>query len=281
MSAFIQTILCWVLVAVNWFCGLVSLPNLPAFFPTLDLTKFELTWSDEFDYTEFNYGKWGGHFHDGQRAVPRRDGYWMHDLCTFTDGALHIKTEYREADAAGNPAGWYSDGIDTSRSFRQAYGYFEARCILPKGFGLWSAFWIFCNGVGNVDGSGADGAEIDVFESPNYKKGLQVQRDSVSSAIHYDGYGVNHTSKGWGNFYAADAYEKYHTYGLEWNDKEYIFYIDGHETFRTDFGLSHAEEYVILSTEVGDWTGDINANTEPPSDFIIDYVRIYQYKDLL
>lgn len=48
-----------------------------------------------------------------------------------------------------------------------------------------------------------------------------------------------------------NPYEEFNTYGLEWNEDEYIFYINGVETFRTSFGgVSQNPEYVILSVEM-------------------------------
>ena len=49
-------------------------------------------------------------------------------------------------------------------------------------------------------------------------------------------------------------------------------------------------EWPILSVEIGgengvagdSWVGaSIDTNTEPLTDFIVDYVRVYQYSDLM
>ena len=43
-------------------------------------------------------------------------------------------------------------------------------------------------------------------------------------------------------------------YSLVWND-EYIFYVDGKETWRTTEAVSHRTEYMILSAELSGWGG--------------------------
>ena len=104
-----------------------------------------------------------------------------------------------------------------------------------------------------------------------------------------DGYGEYHQSTNVCQPYLLwnDPYENFNTYGLEWNEKEYIFYVNGVETGRSDFGgVCEVPMYLILSVEVGgnnavpaaDWTGGPLTPDCEPTDFIIDYVRAYQYK---
>jgi hypothetical protein len=51
--------------------------------------------------------------------------------------------------------------------------------------------------------------------------------------------------------------------------------VDGKETWRTDKGVSHRPEYMILSLEVGEWAGDIS-KAELPDHLYVDYVRVYK-----
>ena len=137
------------------------------------------------------------------------------------------------------------------------------------------------HGHGAVDGTGRDGTEIDIYEGAYYKDGWP-KRDSVSSNLHYDGYGDAHRSTGVGRWFVEKPYDTFHTYGLEWNEREYIFYIDGVETGRSSFGgVSQNPQWLILSVEheFGGWAGDIRENAPGGmTDFVVDYVRVYQYK---
>ncbi len=77
---------------------------------------------------------------------------------------------------------------------------------------------------------------------------------------------------------------------IEWNESEYIFYINGVETGRSDFGgTSRVPEYLLLTAEVGgsngaagtSWAGEALNTGAEPTDFVVDYVRVYQYNSLL
>lgn len=261
----------------------------PGGFPRVPHAKdFELVWSDEFDGDSVDETKWEGHYCNNTEAVIRRGSYWHTDMATVEDGKLHIRTAYYPEGYNGNgKPGWYTCALDTNGRYRQQYGYFEVRCILPKGSGLWAAFWMLCGGMGNVGNGGTDGAEIDIFEAPYY---TARHNRKVSSNIHYDGYGEDLRSTNVCEPYLLlnDPYEEFNTYGLEWNEDGYIFYVNGVETGRSNFGgASQVPEYMILSVEVGgadavpgeSWSGSILTTDDMPTDFIIDYVRAYQYKD--
>ena len=275
----------WLLIGVNTLLNLAGIPMRPNPYRTVDMSKFgpEPVWREEFDGGALDRATWQGHYMWGSAPTPRRDGYWDYDMCEVTGGALHIKTAYMPEGMNGGPAGWYSCGIDTGASYRQTYGYFETRCILPKGGGLWSAFWLYCEGVCDTAGQGEDGTEIDIFESGFYNQKLKCMRSAVSGCLHWNGYEEAHQSI-WGKHFAVtggDPYEEFHTYGLEWNAKEYIWYIDGMEYHRSSKGgVSKVPEFIILSveTKLDGWTKDINETTGAPTDYVVDYVRVWEYQ---
>lgn len=276
------------LVIANFFASIFGLPQY-ASYETIDMSKFDETpvFSDEFDGDKLDRTKWNMHY--APNSI-RRGSYWDMDMAEVRDGNLIIKTEYKEDGLNGNGAGWYTVGIDTRNTFSSTYGYYECRCIMPKGYGQWSAFWLISDGMSNIDGTGTDGAEIDIMESPYW--GNKKLKNSTIHTIHYDGYGEEHRSKNDGNWrIEGDPYNEYHTYGLEWNKDGYTFYIDGRKTSETNFGgASHVPEFLILSVEVsgenaipsdqGFSTGSIEDNGRDfKSEFIVDYVRVYSYKE--
>ncbi len=249
----------------------------------LDLDKFELTFEDNFD-TELDRSVWSGHYQYGNTTEARKGSYWNQYLAETKDGNLVIPVVYLEDGMGGKGAGWYTAGIDTDsdspNGFSQKYGYFECRCILPKGSDIWSAFWLMNDGVYEVGNDGMDGTEIDIFESDCYGDFME---NAITSNLHFDGYGDAHQKHGATKFLLKNnPYEEFNTYGLEWNENEYIFYINGVETFRTDFGgVSQNEEYLILSVEMKGENGIPNERENVPAEgaeFIVDYVKAYQYK---
>ena len=251
----------------------------------LDLDKFDITFEEEFE-GELDRSVWSGHYQYGNTTESRKGSYWNQYLAETRDGSLVIPVTYLEEGMGGEGAGWYSAGIDTDsdspNGFSQKYGYFECRCILPKGADIWSAFWLMNSGVFDENGDGRDGTEIDIFESDCYGDFME---NAVTSNLHFDGYGDAHQKHGATKFLLKNnPYEEFNTYGLEWNENEYIFYINGVETFRTDFGgVSQNEEYIILSVEMKGEDGIPSQRENAPgeeAEFIVDYVRAYQYKNL-
>ena len=249
----------------------------------VDMDKFELTFSDEFD-SELDRSVWSGHYVWGDASQPRKGSYWNTNLAYTKDGNLVIPMKYLTDGMGGTGEGWYSAGIDTDddspNGFSQKYGYFEVRCILPDLPSGWAAFWLMNEGVYNEDGSGEDGTEIDIFESDCT---LRNQKNAVGINLHYDGYGEAHESMGTIKMLLkGDPYKEYNTYGLEWNENEYIFYINGVEAHRTSYGgVSKNPEYLILSYELMGENGvaeysDLDKTKE--YQYIVDYVRVYQYK---
>lgn len=287
MGSVFKKLIVGLLCFANVFLGLFNLPMYPT--KDLDWSKFteEPVFEDEFDGDEINRTYWAGHLNDNGTFM-RKGGYWNPKMLSVEDGALHIRTAYYPEGLDGGPAGWYNGAMDTNGHYMQKYGYFECRCILPKGVGLWGAFWMLCKSMGDTTMGGLNGAEIDIFESPYYYSPLY--RNTTKHTIHIDGYAEAHKSQGSGYYrISGNPYEEFHTYGVEWNEKEYVFYIDGKMTARTDFGgASQVEEYMLLSVEVGgengtpteSWAGPvIDTNGQDfVSDFIVDYVRTYQYK---
>lgn len=283
--ALIKSIASFFASVIVFFCGVLDLPCYPMG-QQLDTEKFVETFRDDFS-GELNSNVWSGHYQYGNTSEARKGSYWNKNLAYTENGNLIIPVTYLENGMGGKGAGWYTAGIDTDSDapdgFSQKYGYFECRCILPEGADVWSAFWLMNDGVYNEDGNGVDGTEIDIFESDCYG---EFFRNSVRTNLHFDGYGDAHQKMGARQFLLKNnPYKEFNTYGLEWNENEYIFYINGVETFRTDFGgVSKNEEYLILSVEMRGENGipsERENSPAPDSFFIVDYVKVCQYKDLM
>ena len=254
----------------------------------IDMSRFELVWQDEFDHG-FDETMWQGHYVYGDNETTLRDtAWWNRSQVSFTDdGCLLLAADYKEDGPKG--AGYYSYGMETNpnknynghhKGYEQLYGYFEIRCILPKGAGLNPAFWMLTDGMWNDDTDGGkSGCEIDIFETSYDFNKNSPSYNSIYQTIHVDSYEENHKQEVQGSFYADDPYNKFNTYGVEWNRDEYIFYINGIETARTDFaGVCEVPLYFIISLGVDE---KIAKNEYLPSALKVDYVRAYQYKELL
>ena len=154
--------------------------------PMLDLSKFTLVFED--DFSDSSLSKWTPRLSgSGKASDIRKGGFWSPEQAFVQDGNLHIRTEWRDDGPCG--AGYYAGCLDTSTTYLQTYGYFECRCILPAAKGMWSAFWLQSPRVGKGVPA-AKGMEIDVFESPLYRR--KGNNAIITSNLHYNGYGPEH-----------------------------------------------------------------------------------------
>jgi len=233
-----------------WAAADEWLPPLP------DGKGWQLAWSDEFDGKVVDQAKWelcGDH--------KRRDGFWVkEDAYTDGEGHLILRTK-KDGDR-------YTCGsIRTRGKFEHRYGYWVCRCKFPTQQGHWPAFWLHADSVGKIGDGGRDGTEIDIMEKPWLD-------DRTTQNLHWDGYGKEHQSKGT-RFEVPGLSTGWHTFGLLWTPDEYVFYVDGKETWRSNAGgVSQVPQYAKLTEEIGTWAGDIKQATLPDS-FVVDYVRVY------
>ena len=248
---------------------------------TIDLTGYRLTFEDDFNGDRLDPEKWDAHEFYG----VRKGGWWSGSQARVEDGNLIITTSYKEDGEFG--PGWYTCGLSTQHKFEQAYGYFECRAVLPKGQGLWSAFWMMNDNVHKITKKAYQGAELDIMESPFWHLKGKKRNRKITQNIHYSGYNLETKYHNIGIFKLDnDPYEEFNTYGLLWTPDAYEFYINGQKVARSTYGgVSTQPEYLILSCEVdgGDskptfgWSGNIEKNDKATfkAEYKVDYVRAY------
>jgi len=215
-----------------------------------------MVWYDEFEGSTLNEGKWE------RMNCPRRDAFWAKDDAYLDGkGCLVLRTQ-KDGDR------FTSGAVRTKGKFEHRYGYWECRCQFPKQQGHWPAFWLMpVTGLPDGEVGGAAGTEIDIMEKA-------YQTDKMNHALHWNGYGTHHKSAVQ-EMEGLGLNEGFHTFGLWWTPKEYVFYVDGTETWRTKAGgASHAFSYAKLTEEIGPWAGKIT-EAALPDYFTVDYVRVY------
>jgi len=224
--------------------------------PAPEGQAWKLVWHDEFDGEKLDGTKWDVPVH------KRRDAWWSPKAVALDGkGSLVMKT-FKEGNR------YYDACVRTRGKFEHRFGYWECRCKFPAQPGHWPAFWLFSTSVGKVGDEGRDGTEIDIAEMP-------WRTDQVQHALHWDGYGKHHRSAG-KKSEVKGVSKGFHTFGLHWKTDEYVFYVDGKETWRTRAGgVSQVKAYVKLTEEIGKWGGDIR-KAELPDYFTVDYVRVFE-----
>lgn len=232
----------------------------------LDLTGYEMVFYDEFEGDALNLDNWYYRGVGGERG-----GYTAPSQVSLRDGTVVLTGEYLENGQFG--AGWYGAEIALNEWYKN--GYFEIRCICSEGDAFWSAFWLQAEHPYEAEYSqgGVGGAELDIFEC--------FADDCITSTIHcagVDGETEGFQSAILGDFKAPKPCEQYNTYGLEWTEEEYIFYINGVETTRSTFGNGVSREKLLpivsLCTPDSDKLDVLEKDYK--CEYIVDYVKIYQ-----
>ncbi|WIX81610.1 family 16 glycosylhydrolase [Amycolatopsis carbonis] len=189
------------------------------------------------------------------------------------DGQGHLVITAKRENP-GNYNCWYgrceytSARLNTSGKFSQAYGHFETRMKLPRGQGMWPAFWMLGGGNWPTDG------EIDVMENVGFEP------NTVHGTIHGPGYSG---SGGIGAGYNGPNFsDDFHTYAVDWSPNKIVWTVDGnvYQT-RTPADLNgnrwvyDHNFFIIMNLAVGGyWPGDPNDSTQFPQQLVVDYVHV-------
>jgi beta-glucanase (GH16 family) len=220
------------------------------------------SFQEEFNGTKMDKTKWNTTTYWGGRNNPGTGEvqYYVDDAFTFANGAIKIKADNKPTQ--GYP---YTSGLLTTYGkFTQQYGYFEMRAKVPKGKGLWPAFWL-------LPQNQAWPPEIDAMET------LGNQPNTVFLTQHFVGKSGQPDSSG--DFYTGPDYTlSYHTFGVDWRPTSITWYVDGIKRHEVKTNIPKEKMYIIANLAVGgDWPGLPDTTTPFPSYLTIDYIRAYPY----
>ncbi|MEU6807989.1 lectin [Streptomyces sp. NPDC046831] len=193
------------------------------------------------------------------------------------DGQGHLVITARRENPA-NYQCWYgtcqytSARLNTSGKFTAQYGHVEARMKIPRGQGMWPAFWMLGTPV-----DWPDSGEIDIMENVGFEP------STVHGTIHGPGYsgsggiGAGYTLPNGQAF--ADAF---HTFAVDWAPDSITWSVDGNVYQRrtpADLGgrtwVFNKPFFLILNLAVGGyWPGDPDGSTVFPQQLVVDSVSV-------
>lgn len=218
---------------------------------------YTLCWEDNFNGTSLDSTKWK------VRGIGKRRLDWVSkEAVKVENGCLKLYA-MKKGDTL------LSSAVGTQNLFMAKYGYYECRAKLQKSPGVWGAFWIQSSQISQGEDPAIYGAEIDIMEF--FKK---LGKDIVSHNVHW-AYGPHQQSTHGMQSYLKGVSKGFHTFALEWLPDKYVFYVDGYKFYEVTQGISHIEEYMILSMEYPGEAKEI-AKTVFPDVFEIDYVKVYK-----
>jgi len=227
-----------------------------------DRPGWKLTFHDEFDGAALNTQKWNPNDPWGGERNHELQAY-VKDAFEVRDGVLRIKADKRQAIYGGKQRAYTSGMMTTYGKFSQQYGRFEIRCRVPKGKGMWPAFWLLPEPLGWPP-------EIDVLEI------LGHEPNKVYLTHHFRDGQKQHGSHG-GSWRGPDFSAQFHEFAVEWSPKALVWFIDGVERFRSEKSIPQCKMYLLVNLAVGgDWPGAPAEKTQWPAAFEVDYVRVYE-----
>jgi len=243
--------------------------------------QYQLVWSDEFngadgsapDATKWAIqtggGGWGNNELESYTARPQN--------VQVSGGNLVVSTLKEDYTGADGIARYYTSArMQTLGLFSQTYGRFEASIKVPKGQGMWPAFWMLGNDI-NTSAWPACG-EIDIMEN------IGKEPNMMHGSLHGPGYAPGNVSAAY-TLPSGALGDGFHLYAVEWDTQQVRFYVDSnlYATF-TQANLPSGSPwefnkpfFLLLNLAVGgDWPGPPDGTTQFPQQMLVDYVRVYQ-----
>jgi beta-glucanase (GH16 family) len=239
---------------------------------------WKLVWSDEFT---------------GTNGTAPDSAAWRHDVSGdgFGNNQLEFDTDRTEnaaLDGQGNLAitarreqfqgnAYTSARINTSGKFLHGYGRFEAKIRVPTGKGVWPAFWVLGENIGDVGWPQC--GELDIMEHNGSVPG------EIRGSAHGPGYsGGANVGKPY-SVPGGNLDRDFHVYGIEWDPEKVVWFVDDVKYLTvtpadlpggTQWVYDH-DFFVILNVAIGGGFVEPPDDSTPlPQSMLVDYVRVYE-----
>ena len=235
-------------------------------------SNWVLHFSDEFNQDSLNLNKWSKLVSASTRA-PRPDlgiddWWWKEENVSLDSGCLVLDVIKEDTNTM------YCGAVNSHNKFETTYGYFEVRMkIAEAAKGTHTAFWFQGDAMSQIDGTGNDGAEIDVF-------GSAWLGDYTKSVIHIDGYGASHQADT-RQYNTPGIHNNFHIWGFSWTADSIKIYYDNtlKVVYANTMWIPQNNEYIYLSDGASFGLSG-NYFTSQPIGYLtsayVDYIRVWK-----
>lgn len=265
-------IICISLVLSTTGCSQVAQTPAPTATPIAPIEGWSLVWHDEFDAEEIDRQNWTFDIGGG--------GWGNGEMQYYTDRSENARLENGllviEAVQEKYSGSYYTSARLKSQGLQEfQYGRLEARLKVPEGKGFWPAFWML--GSNFLQVGWPECGEIDIMEY------VGKEPDLIMGTLHGPGYSGALGFSGW-NRQTYNIADDFHTFGIEWDEDQITWFYDGeayHTMKREDVGtrpwVFDQPFFFILNLAVGGTLGGmVSPDTVFPSQYLVDYVRVYE-----
>ena len=257
--------------------------------PTLCQADWQLIWSDEFNQPDgsspdpanwgFDVGGSGWGNNQQEYDTSRTNN------ARIEGGHLVIEADQETYTGTDNVTRDYTSARMLTRGkWSWTYGRIEASIKIPRGQGIWPAFWMLGDGIGSIGWPKC--GEIDIMENIGNTNDQGTDHGTIHGP---QGGGDYNGGAGVGGSYTlpggAALADDFHIYAVEWTTNQIKWFLDGTQYFTaTPASLPGGgtwvftnSEFVILNVAVGgNWPGYPDGTTVFPQQMLVDYVRVYK-----
>jgi beta-glucanase (GH16 family) len=240
-------------------------------------TNWILVWADEFtqaDGTSPDSAKWA--YDLGANGWGNNE--WQYYTSRTNNVRIEnnqLVLEAKQENFSG--ANYTSARLKTQGKTAWTYGRIEARMKIPRGQGIWPAFWMLGTNITSVNWPAC--GEIDIMEN------IGREPTILHGTVHGPGYsGENGIGTGYSLPGQPTFADDFHIYAVEWTTNQIKWFVDGIQYFTlTPANLPNgapwvfaAPQFIILNLAVGgNWPGYPDGTTVFPQRLTVDYVRVY------
>lgn len=229
-----------------------------------------LVWSDEFEGSSLKLENWSFELGDG---CPNLCGWGNNELQRYTDKNHRLEDGFLIISAK-KESGFTSTRIITKGKQEFQYGRIETRAKVPRGMGLWPAFWALGNDIDFRPWP--DCGEIDIMEYVGKNPG------QIFTSVHTrSSFGNTVNSRG---ISAPNIEDAFHVFAVEWDANKIDFFLDDAVVYtyapqqkNQDTWPFNKPFFLILNLAIGgNFGGPVASDLVFPKELMIDYVRVYQ-----
>ncbi len=232
---------------------------------------YSLVWHDEFEggiSSDWTFETGNGSSGWGNNELE----YYLKDNASVSDGVLEITAKKEDYEGYS----YTSARMKTMGKRYWTYGKIEARIKLPSFTGSWPAFWMLGENYSEVGWPKC--GEIDIME--------HINTESLTyGTIHW--YADAYTSYS-GKTTVADV-TAYHVYSIEWDENSIKWYVD--DVLYNEANIKdaingtdefHENFFILLNFAIGgNWPGTTVDDSAFPATMYVDYVRVFQKKQIM
>jgi beta-glucanase (GH16 family) len=271
------------------------------------------TFTEDFDGTEIDRSRWrvrDNTFLNQDQAWITKDAVTVHDgyldiagrKLSVAQSKMNLNALYPGVNTLRDYSTGYIDTIDTAGygnaagdRFGQKYGHFEIRAWVPSeatmSRGIWPAFWLRADHQpGEIDPMESYGApSIRSFDpSSSYEWNSWADTSQGSST------GPKQMTQGRADVGTDKIWQGWHTYGVNWSPGCLRYLYDGRTVGVVEFDDPTTQPYfrgptfddtfhLRLNMQVGSnyWGWADDEHTRPEFSYRVDWVRVYQGRELL